>query len=40
MLYDMNFEATSEKPDAMFYRAKMENGVIVVPPRDSKEVLR
>jgi CRISPR-associated protein Cas5 subtype I-C len=40
MLYDMNFEANSEKPDAMFYRAKMENGVIVVPPRNSKEVLR
>ena len=40
MLYDMNFEANAEKPDAMFYRAVMENGVIVVPPRDSKEVLR
>ena len=40
MLYDMNFEANPEKPDAMFYRAKMENGVIVVPPRNSKEVLR
>ena len=40
MLYDMNFEANSGKPDAMFYRAKMENGVIVVPPRNSKEVLR
>lgn len=40
MLYDMNFEANSEKPDAMFYRAKMENGVIIVPPRNSEEVLR
>ena len=40
MLYDMDFEGNLEKPDAMFYHAIMENGVIVVPPRDSKEVLR
>lgn len=40
MLYDMDFEGSLEKPDAMFYHAIMENGVIMVPPRDSKEVLR
>ena len=40
MLYDMNFEANPKTPDAMFYRAIMENGVIVVPPRNSKEVLK
>ena len=40
MLYDMDFEGNPEKPDAMFFRARMENGVIIVPPRDSKEVLR
>ena len=40
MLYDMDFEGNLEKPDAMFYHAIMENGVIVVPPRDSKEVLK
>ena len=40
MLYDMDFEKNVEKPDAMFYRAKMENGVIIVPHRDSEEVLR
>ncbi len=40
MLYDMDFEGNLEKPDAMFYHAIMENGVILVPPRDSKEVLR
>ena len=40
MLYDMDFEENLEKPDAMFYHAIMENGVIVVPPRDSKEVLK
>ena len=40
MLYDMNFEQNQEKPDAMFYRAKMENGVIIVPDKDSKEVLK
>ena len=39
MLYDMDFEKNVEKPDAMFYRAKMENGVIIVPPRNSEEVL-
>lgn len=40
MLYDMDFEHNPEKPDAMFYRAKMEQGVIVVPDKDSEEVLR
>jgi len=40
MLYDMDFEKNIEKPDAMFYRAKMENGVIIVPPKYSEEVLR
>ena len=38
MLYDMDFKEKST--DATFYRAKMENGVIVVPSKDSKEVLR
>lgn len=40
MLYDMDFEGNPKKPDAMFYRAKMEQGVIVVPDKDSEEVLR
>ena len=40
MLYDMYFDKNVERPDAMFYRAKMENGVIIVPHRDSEEVLR
>ena len=40
MLYDMDFEGNLQKPDAMFYHAKMENGVILVPNRNSKEVLR
>lgn len=40
MLYDMDFEQNLKNPPAMFYRAKMENGVIIVPPKDSKEVLR
>ena len=40
MLYDMDFEKNVEKPDVMFYRAKMENGVIIVPPKNSEEVLR
>lgn len=40
MLYDMDFEHNLQKPDAMFYRAKMEQGVIIVPEKDNKEVLR
>lgn len=40
MLYDMDFSGDCEKPDAMFYRARMEHGVIVVPDKDSEEVLR
>lgn len=40
MLYDMDFEANLKNPPAMFYRAKMDNGVIIVPPEDSEEVLR
>ena len=40
MLYDMDFEANLNNPPAMFYRAKMENGIIIVPPKDSEEVLR
>ena len=40
MLYDMDFAANLKNPPAMFYRAKMDNGVIIVPPRDSEEVLR
>ncbi len=40
MLYDMDFEGNPQNPDAMFYRAKMEQGVIVVPDKDSEEVLR
>lgn len=40
MLYDMDFATDVKTPPAMFYRAKMENGVIVVPPKDSEEVLR
>lgn len=40
MLYDMDFEHDNKKPDAMFFRAKMQNGVVIVPNKDSKEVLR
>ncbi|MBR5169060.1 MAG: type I-C CRISPR-associated protein Cas5 [Muribaculaceae bacterium] len=40
MLYDMDFEGNLKKPDAMFYHAIMEKGVIMVPTRDSKEVLK
>lgn len=40
MLYDMDFEGNPEKPEAMFYRARMEHGVIVVPPINSEEVMR
>ncbi len=40
MLYDMDFESDLKNPPAMFYRAKMKNGVIIVPPKDSEEVLK
>ena len=40
MLYDMDFDKDLKKPDAMFYRAKMEQGVIIVPDKDSEEVMR
>lgn len=37
MLYDMDF--TDDKDTkAMFFRAKMTNGVIIVPPKESEEV--
>lgn len=40
MLYDMDFESNLEKPDPMFFRAEMNNGVIIVPPLNSEEVLK
>lgn len=40
MLYDMDFDKNPLKPDAMFYRAIMRNGVIIVPDKDSKEILK
>lgn len=40
MLYDMDFESNPKNPPAMFYRAKMANGVIIVPPVNSEEILR
>lgn len=40
MLYDMDFDKSIDTPDAMYYRAKMVNGVIIVPSKDSEEVLR
>lgn len=40
MLYDMDFDGNPQKPDAMFYRAKMEQGIIVVPDKESEEILR
>ena len=40
MLYDMDFENNPQRPDAMFYRAQMIQGVIVVPDKESEEVLK
>ena len=39
MLYDMDF-SNPKDIQALFYRAVMKGGVIIVPPIDSKEVLR
>lgn len=40
MLYDMDFAGNPDNPNAMFYRAQMVKGVIIVPPIESEEVLR
>ena len=40
MLYDMDFERSKDNPTAMFYRARMRQGVIDVPPYDSEEILK
>lgn len=40
MLYDMDFETNPDNPDALFFRAKMNNGVIIVPSLNDKEILR
>lgn len=40
MLYDMDFDKNPQKPDAIFYRAKMKQGVIIVPNKDSEEVMK
>lgn len=37
MLYDMDF-SNPHDPQAMFYRARMQRGVIIVPPVESEEV--
>ena len=39
MLYDMDF-TNPKNIQAMFYRAEMKEGVIIVPPLESKEILR
>lgn len=39
MLYDMDF-SNPNNIQAMFYRANMKHGVIIVPPVNSEEVLR
>ena len=38
MLYDIAYE--SNKQESMFFRARMEAGVIIVPHKDSEEILR
>lgn len=40
MLYDMDFDKSKKCPPPMFYHARMEHGVILVPPADSDEILR
>lgn len=40
MLYDMDFEGNAQKPDPMFYRARMQQGTIIVPDKNSEEVLK
>lgn len=45
MLYDMDFKNPDKngnwkEADATFYRAKMDNGVIIVPHKNSEEILK
>jgi CRISPR-associated protein Cas5d len=40
MLYDLDFQSNVQNPDAMFFRAHLQDGVILVPPQNSQEVLR
>ena len=40
MLYDLDFDANPKSPDPMFYHARMEHGVIIVPPVNDKEVMK
>lgn len=39
MLYDMDF-SNPKDIKALFYRAEMRHGVIIVPPLKSEEILR
>lgn len=39
MLYDMDF-SNPKDIKALFYRAEMKQGIIVVPPQNSEEILR
>jgi CRISPR-associated protein Cas5d len=39
MLYDMDY-ISEGNIQPLFFRAKMENGVIIIPPKESKEILR
>lgn len=38
MLFDMDFDRSREDPPPRFFRARLVNGVLVVPPPDSGEV--
>lgn len=38
MLYDMDYRGRT--PEPMFYRAEMKQGIIMVPPIESEEILR
>lgn len=40
MLYDLDFQSNVQNPDAMFFRAHLQDGVLLVPPQNSQEVLR
>ena len=40
MLFDMDFEKNLHCPPSLFFHAQMEHGVIEVPHKSSKEILR
>lgn len=40
MIYDMDFDSNPLKPDPLFFKCEIVNGVITVPPKGSNQILK